>query len=80
MLLAKKDFDYVLPAIFADETLEKFFFFGKARQRSGGNFYMDVVDVMAAAKIVNLQTMIKHDIMAESSSCVLDCDKNCPTS
>ena len=35
---------------------------------------------MAAAKIVNLQTLIKHDIMPESSSPVLDCDKNCPTS
>ena len=35
---------------------------------------------MAAAKIVNLQTLIKHDIMPESSSRVLDCDKNCTTS
>ena len=30
---------------------------------------------MAAAKIVNLQTLIKHDIVPESSSRVLDCDK-----
>ena len=73
LLLADKDFDYVLPAIFADEALEKFF--GQARQRRGGNFYIDVVDIMAAAKIVNLQTLIKHDIMPESSSRVLDCDR-----
>ena len=75
LLLADKDFDYVLPAIFAGEALEKFF--GQAR---GGNFYIDVVDIMAAAKIVNLQTLIKHDIMPESSSRVLDCDRNCTTS
>ena len=78
LFLADKDFDYVLPAIFADEALEKFF--GQARQRRGGDFYIDVVDIMAAAKIVNLQTLIKHDIMPESSSRVLDCDKNCTTS
>ena len=78
LLLADKDFDYVLPAIFADEALEKFF--GQARQRRGGNFYIDVVVIMAAAKIVNLQTLIKHDIMPESSSRVLDCDTNCTTS
>lgn len=78
LLLAEKDFDYVLPAIFADEALEKFF--GQARQRSGGNFYIDVVDIMAAAKVTNLQTLLKHDIMPESSSRVLDCDKNCTSS
>ena len=37
-------------------------------------------NVMAAAKVVNLETLIKHDIMPESSSRVLDCDKNCTTS
>ena len=52
LLLADKDFNYVLLAIFANEPLEKFF--GQARQRRGGNFYIDVVDIMAAAKIVNL--------------------------
>ena len=74
----RTDFGYVLPAIFEDEALEKFF--GQARQGRGRNFYIDVVDIMAAAKIVNLQTLIKHDIMPESSSRVLDCDKNCTTS
>ena len=35
---------------------------------------------MAADKIVNSQTLIKHDIMPKSSSRVLDCDKNFTTS
>lgn len=78
LLLADKDFDYVLPAIFADEALEKFF--GQARQRRGGNFYIDVVDIVAASKIVNLQTLIKHDIIPKSSSRVIGCAKNCTTS
>ena len=78
LLLAEKDFDYVLPAIFADEALEKFF--GQARQRCGRNFYIDVVDIMAAAKVTNLQTLLKHDIMPESSSRVFDCNKNCTSS
>ena len=30
--------------------------------------------------LVNLQTLIKHDIMPGSSSRVIDCDKNCTTS
>ncbi|KAI6646372.1 hypothetical protein LOD99_9243 [Oopsacas minuta] len=77
LLLADKDFDYVLPAINADEALERFF--GQARQKRGRNFYIEVVDIMAAAKIVNLQTLSKHDIIPESSSRVLDCDKNCTT-
>ena len=55
-------------------------FFCQAWQRRDGNFYIDVVDIMAAAKFVNLLTLIKHDIMPESNSRVLDCDKNCTTS
>ena len=62
----------------SDEALEKFF--GQARQRRGGNLYIDVVDIMAAGKIVNLQTLIKHEIMPESSYRELDCYKNCTTS
>ncbi|KAI6651857.1 hypothetical protein LOD99_4736 [Oopsacas minuta] len=62
LLLADKDFDYILPAIFADEALEKFS--AKPGKRRGGNFYIDVVDIMAADKF----------------SRMLDCDKNCTTS
>ena len=35
---------------------------------------------MAAAKVTNLQTLLKHDIMPEYSSRVVDCDKNCTSS
>ena len=77
LLLSEKDFDYVLPAIFADEALEKFF--GQARQRRGGNFCIDVVDITAAAKIANLHTLLKHEIMPDSSSRANDSDKNCIT-
>ena len=45
-LLTEMKFNYVLPSIFAEEVLEKFF--GIARQRCGGNFYIDIVDIMAA--------------------------------
>ena len=76
--MAEKDHDYLFPSIFADEALERFF--GKTRQRSGGNFYIDVVDIMAVGKIENLQTLIKHDIMPDSSFRVLECDQNCTTS
>ena len=41
-LLTQHNFTYVLPGVFADESLEKFF--GQARQRNGGNFYIDIVD------------------------------------
>ena len=54
------NFQNVLPRIFSDDALEKFF--GQSRQRSGGNFYIDVVDINAAANIVNLKSLIKYDI------------------
>lgn len=60
-LLTEMKFDFVLPAIFADEVLEKFF--GQARQRSGGNFYIDIVDITAAAKTVNLHNLLKYDTL-----------------
>ena len=69
-LLTQKKFDYVLPAIFADEALEKFF--GQARQRSGGNFYIDVIDIVGASKITNLKSLLKHGIKPDkelSNSC-----------
>ena len=45
--------------MFADEALEKFF--GQARQRSAGNFYIDVVDIKAAAETKNLRALLKYD-------------------
>ena len=55
-LLSALNFTYFLPAINADEALENFF--GKARMRSGENFYIDVVDVFAAAKVTNLHALL----------------------
>ena len=48
-LLSEKGFQYVLPAIWADELLEK--------------FYIDVVDVKAAAKVLNLHNLVMNDIL-----------------
>ena len=50
----------MLPGVFADEVLEKFF--DKTRMRVGGNFYIDVVDVIASAKNTNLHALLKYDI------------------
>ena len=62
------NFQYVLPGIFSDDALEKFF--GQSRQRSGGNFYIDVVDINAAAKIGNL---IKYDIFPANEKQLEEC-------
>ena len=35
---------------------------GQARQRSGGNYYIDVVDIKAAAATKNLHTLLKYDV------------------
>ena len=60
-LMTEKGFDYVLPAVFADENLERFF--RQTRQRNGGNFYIDVVGVLASAKVTNLHTLVKYGIL-----------------
>ena len=39
-----------------------------------------MVDIVAVSKIVNLQTLIKHDIIPKCSSYVIGCVKNCTTS
>ncbi|CAK8691011.1 unnamed protein product [Clavelina lepadiformis] len=78
LLLTQHNFIYVLPGVFADEALEKFF--GQARQRSGGNFYIDIVDIKAAAKTKNLHALLKyestpcesHDVPCTSNICIDD--------
>ena len=60
-LLTEKGFEYVLPAIWADELLEKLF--GQARQRNSGSFYIDIVDMTAAANVLNLHNLLKNDIV-----------------
>jgi hypothetical protein len=60
-LLSAHHFSYFLPAVFSQDPLEKFF--GQARQRFGGNFYIDISDVMAAAKVQRLHQLLKLDII-----------------
>ena len=72
-LLEKHEFQYVLPTIFADDIFEKIF--GQTRQRKGGNFYIDFGDVLVAAKVQILHTLLKYDItpteniMGQCASC-----------
>jgi len=62
---------YVFPALFSQDLLEKFF--GQARQRCGGNFYIDVSDVICAAKVQRLYQLLKDDVVdrAEKMAVVL---------
>ena len=65
-LLNEYEFEYVLPAVFSDDAIEKFF--GQARQRKGGNFYIDSTDILAAAKVVNLHALLKYDLFPVATS------------
>ena len=65
-LLTQHNFTYVLPAVFADEALEKFF--GQARQRNWGNFYIGIVDIKAAAETKNLHAVLKYESMRHKSN------------
>lgn len=65
-LLTQYKFTYVLPGVFADEALEKFF--GQARQRNGGNFYIDIVDIKAAAATKNLHALLKYESTPHQSN------------
>ena len=64
-LLQNYDFQYVLPAVFPQNPLEKAF--GQTRQRIGGNFYIDINDVISAAKAQRLHQFIKNDIVPVDS-------------
>ena len=65
-LLTQYNFTYVLPSVFSDEALETFF--GQARQRNGGNFYIDIVDIKAAAETKNLHALLKYESMPHNSN------------
>ena len=72
LLLTTEKFNYVLPAVFADEVLEKFF--GNTRMRFSGNFYIDYVDVIASARVVNLHAMLKYDLLPnKNTTSAIDC-------
>jgi hypothetical protein len=60
-LLRDHHFRYVLPDVFSQDPLMKFF--GQARQRFGGNFYIDIEDVIATAKVQRLHQSLKLDII-----------------
>ena len=77
-LMNNHGFQYVLPAVFSQDPAE--IFFGQARQRSGGNFYIDIVDVRAAGKVQQMHQLVKHDAIPESrrktdASCTI-CEKD----
>ena len=65
-LLTQYNFTYVLCGVFADKALEKFF--GQARQRNGGNFYIDIVDIKGAAETKNLHPLLKYESMPHKSN------------
>ena len=65
-LLTQHNFTDVLPGVFPDEALEKFF--GQSRQRNGGNFYVDIVDIKAAAETKNLHALWKYESMPHKSN------------
>ena len=65
-LLTQHNFTYVFPVCFADEALEKFF--RQVRQRNGGNFYIDIVDIKAAAETKNLHALLKYESMPHKSN------------
>ena len=72
MLIETHEFEYVIPAGFSQKTLEKFF--GQCRQRVGGNFYIDIGDVIASAKAQHLHQLLKYDIVPVSDGCdVVQC-------
>ena len=64
-LLTEHKFEYVLPAINSTDPAEKFF--GQTIQRMGGSFYIDIVDVMAAAKMQVLHQLLKLDIVPDKT-------------
>ena len=63
ILLTDYHFQYIVPSIFSQDPLENFF--GQARQRCRGNFYIDIADVVAAAKVPKLHQLLKLDILSE---------------
>ena len=63
-ILENYNFQYILPAVFSQDPVE--IFFGQARQRSGGNFYIDILDVVAVAKVQQMNQLVKHGIIPEN--------------
>ena len=64
-LLTHHQFEFVLFAVFSQDPPGKFF--GQAIQRHGGNFYIDVGDVISACKAKRLHQMVKFNIIPQGS-------------
>ena len=58
-LFNNHDFQYVLPAVFSQVPAE--IFFGQARQHFGGNFYIYILDVIAAGNVQQMHQLVKYD-------------------
>ena len=52
--------------MFSQNPLEKLF--GQGRQRNSGNFYIDIVDVIAAGKAQRTHQLIKHGITPQGET------------
>ena len=48
-------------------------FFGIARQRHGGKFYINVGDVLAASKVQRLHQLMKNDVALSTEKLQLAC-------
>ena len=57
---------YILPSKFSKDPLERFF--GQARQRCGGNLYIDIGDVMSAGKTQHIHQLVKYDIIPHGTA------------
>ena len=53
-------------AVFSQNPLEMYF--GKGRQRNSGNFYIDIVDVIAAEKAQRTHQLIKYGITPQGET------------
>ena len=62
-MLAHHHFEFVLPTVFSQDPLEKFF--GQARQRHGGNIYIDVGDHISAGRAQSLHQMLKYNVIPQ---------------
>ena len=65
-ILTNYNYTYILPGVWSDDALEKFF--GRTRERTSGSFYIDIKDVESAAKVQRTHQLMKYDLMPEHCS------------
>ena len=79
-LLPHIKFSYVLQAALADDVLERFF--DQTQERSGSNFHIDIRNVTATGKAVNLHSFLPNDLLlvesndSDCSICMDSVDEN----